>query len=51
MRLSASILMNFFPGLNVFETKFSRQRKKKKKIELLCLNDHWKLSRILKLKA
>ena len=50
MRLSASVLMNFFPGLNVFETKFSRQ-KKKKKIELLCLNDHWKLSRILKLKA
>ena len=30
MRLSASILMNFFPGLNVFETKFSRQKKKKK---------------------
>ena len=29
MRLSASILMNFFPGLNVFETKFSRQKKKK----------------------
>ena len=30
MRLSASILMNFFPGLNVFETKFSSQKKKKK---------------------
>ena len=37
MRLSASILMNFFPGLNVFETKFSRQKKIKKKLNYYAL--------------
>lgn len=28
MRLSASILMNFFPGLNVFETAGKKKKKK-----------------------